>query len=242
MKTDLQEMAEKLGIQLSETQLGQFQDYAALLLLRNREMNLTAVTEYEDVVVRHFVDSLAAVTAYDFEAAGSAALLDVGTGAGFPGIPLKIAFPALSVTLLDARQKRVSFLDEVIDKLGLRGIRAVHGRAEDYIHEQAEGPSVREAFDICVSRAVSSLAVLAEYCLPYLKVGGVFLAYKSSNISDELDAAKEAVSILGGESEEVCRLTLPDTDLQRTIIRIRKIRNTDGKYPRKAGKPEKEPL
>ncbi len=242
MRADLQEMAEKLGILLSEKQLSQFEDYASLLLLRNRDMNLTAVTEYDDVVIKHFIDSLAAVRAYDFEAAGCSSLLDIGTGAGFPGIPLKIAFPALSVTLLDARQKRISFLDEVIGALGLQDIQAVHGRAEDFIHGQTQDLPVREAYDICVSRAVSNLAVLAEYCLPYVKIGGVFLAYKSSNVEEELDEAKGAISVLGGAPEEVCRFTLPDTDLQRSIVRIRKTRNTEEKYPRRAGKPEKEPL
>ncbi len=242
MRDKLQEKAAKLGISLSEQMLGQFRDYYTLLLSWNQNMNLTTVTKYDDVVDRHFIDSLAAVQAFDFEKAGNAALLDLGSGAGFPGIPLKIAFPALSVTLLDARQKRVNFMDTVIQELGLQHIRAIHGRAEEFIREDPGGPSAREGYDLCVSRAVSKLSVLAEYCLPYVKVGGTFLAYKSADVDDEVEEAKDAIFVLGGKLEEIYRFTLPDTDLRRTIVKIKKVRKTDNKYPRKAGKPEKEPV
>ncbi len=242
MKDKLPEMAEILGISLNEHQIEQFHDYYTLLLSWNQKINLTTVTEYDDVVVKHFVDSLEAGWACDFASVGRKTLLDVGSGAGFPGIPLKIAYPELSVTLLDAQQKRVSFLEEVIQTLGLTGIWAVHGRAEDYINETGDKGPVRGSFDICTSRAVSGLAVLAEYCLPYLKVGGEFLAYKSGNVGEELSSARNAVAVLGGEVEDVCMFKLPDTDIRRSIIRIRKIGATDEKYPRKAGKPEKDPL
>ncbi len=242
MKDELPQMAESLGISLNEHQIEQFHDYYTLLLSWNQKMNLTTVTEYEDVVVRHFVDSLSAGWAYDFSSSGRKKLLDVGSGAGFPGIPLKIAFPDLSVTLLDARQKRVDFLQEVIKQLGLRDIQAVHGRAEDYINETDEGGPVRASFDLCICRAVSGLPVLVEYCLPYLKVGGEFLAYKSDSPGKELSSAKDAISLLGGEVLDVCKFKLPDTDIKRSIIRIKKINPTDERYPRKAGKPEKDPL
>ncbi len=239
MRDELREKAGKLGISLTGEQCRQFQDYYTLLLSWNQSMNLTTVTEYGDVVDRHFIDSLAAVKAYDFETAGPVSLLDLGSGAGFPGIPLKIAFPALSVILLDARQKRVEFMNAVIEELKLEDIHAVHGRAEEMIRQNR---GERGAYDLCVSRAVSNLTVLAEYCLPYVKTGGSFLAYKSKDIDEELCDAQDAIHILGGAPEEVYRFTLPDTNLQRTIVKIKKVRETDDRYPRKAGRPEKEPL
>jgi len=208
------------------------------LVERNKVMNLTAITEEQDVVTKHFTDSLSLVRLMGTQALRDISLMDVGTGAGFPGIPLKIAFPELRVTLLDSLNKRVKFLQDVCAELGLDGIEAVHGRAEDF----GRNLQYREQFDLCVSRAVANLASLAEYCMPFVKVGGYFVPYKSGEIEEELKAGKRAVKILGGEVEQVEKFTLPGADASRSLIRIRKIKAISGKYPRKAGLPTKEPL
>jgi 16S rRNA (guanine527-N7)-methyltransferase len=205
-------------------------------------MNLTAITEFDDVMKKHFVDSLSLVKVFDHEknngVTGDISLIDVGTGAGFPGIPLKIAFPDLSVTLLDSLNKRVNFLQTVIDELGIKKIDAIHGRAEDF----AKKGKLREQYDLCVSRAVANLSTLSEYCLPYVKVGGAFVSYKSEKIEEEKAAAEHAISILGGEIEKQVEFMLPSSDIYRNLIVIRKTKETPGKYPRKAGTAAKEPL
>lgn len=236
MNNVLTEKVKELSIVLNDKQIQQFEQYYNILVKWNKVMNLTAITEYEEVVEKHFLDSLTIVYAINMEKIET--LIDVGTGAGFPGIPLKIAFPHLKVTLLDSLNKRIKFLNEVIDLLELNDIKAIHGRAEDY----AKQSEYREQYDICVSRAVANLATLSEYCLPYVKMDGLFVPYKSGEIDEELKSSEKAVSILGGKVEEVVKFQLPGTDIGRSFVKIHKIKETKKKYPRKAGMPTKEPL
>ena len=203
---------------------------------KNKVMNLTGITEFQEVLVKHFLDSLACVKAVDIKKVKR--MMDVGTGAGFPGVPLKIAFPHLEACLLDSLKKRVNFLEETFDLLKLTDITAVHGRAEEY----AKNKAYRESFDLCVSRAVSNLATLSEYCLPYVKVGGSFISYKSGTVQEEAEQAEKAVKILGGKIRDVVYFSLPDSEIQRSLVVIEKVKSTPGKYPRKAGTPLKEPL
>lgn len=199
-------------------------------------MNLTGITEYDEVMQKHFVDSLSIVKAADLGQCKK--VLDMGTGAGFPGIPIKIVYPHLEVVLLDSLNKRIKFLNEVIGKLGLSGITAIHGRAEDY----AKQKEYREMFDLCVSRAVANLASLSEYCIPYTMLHGNFISYKSGSIEDELQNAKNAVFLLGGKIKDTVKFTLPGSDIERSLVVIEKVKKTPGKYPRKAGLPAKEPI
>lgn len=226
----------KLGLTLSDKQLNQFIQYYKLLIEKNKVMNLTAITEYSEVVHKHFLDSLSIVLSPIFQGEGS--VIDVGTGAGFPGIPLKIAFPDLEVTLLDSLNKRVNFLIEVADKLGLEKIECIHGRAEDIGREEI----YREKFDFCVSRAVAALPVLAEYGMPFVKKGGYFIPYKSIKIEEELKEATRAVKLLSGEIKDIVSFTIPNTEIERTLIVIKKTAPIAKTYPRKAGIPKKEPL
>lgn len=228
--------AEKLGVILNNNQLEQFMDYYRLLAEWNSFMNLTAITEFNEVCTKHFIDSISLCRIIDTKKEYS--IIDIGTGAGFPGIPLKIAFPNMNITLLDSLAKRIKFLDEVIDRLGLKNIEAIHGRAEDF----AKPDLLREKYDICVSRAVANLSTLSEYCMPYVKTGGYFISYKSEKISEELAAAKGAIQILGGEIFKQEEFLLPDSDIYRCLFMIKKIRPVPKKYPRKAGLPSKEPL
>lgn len=225
-----------LGITLSDKQIEQFIQYYEMLVEWNQVMNLTAITEYDDVMKKHFVDSVSLIKAYDVTK--PATVIDVGTGAGFPGLALKIAYPNLQVTLLDSLNKRINFLNAVIEKLGLTGVETVHGRAEDF----AKPDKLREKFDLCVSRAVANLSTLSEYCLPFVKQGGLFISYKSEKISEEMAAAKNAIFILGGKVVDQVEFTLPDSDIYRNLFVIKKERVTPKKYPRKAGLPAKEPI
>ncbi|NLL72220.1 MAG: 16S rRNA (guanine(527)-N(7))-methyltransferase RsmG [Clostridiales bacterium] len=226
---------EDLSIILDEHQVKQFLDYYELLINWNKVMNLTSITDFTEVITKHFLDSLSIVKIHYPK---SDKILDLGTGAGFPGIPIKIAFPNTQIVLMDSLNKRVNFLNEVIDKLKLDKISAIHGRAEDL----GKDPSYRDGFDICTSRAVARLSVLSEYCIPFLKKGGYFISYKSGKITEELDEAKRAIEILGGTIKKTSEFQLSGTDMGRSLILIEKVKNTPKRYPRMAGKPTKEPL
>ncbi len=226
---------EQLKIDLSEKQVQQFIDYYELLVEKNKVMNLTAITDFKEVIIKHFLDSLSIVKCVSLT---QERVLDVGTGAGFPGIPLKIVYPDIDLILLDSLNKRLIFLNEVIEKLGLEKVKTLHGRAEDY----AKKVEYREKFDLCVSRAVAKLSSLAEYCLPYVKKDGFFISYKSGKVEEELFFSQNALKILGGKVDQVKEFTLPDTDIERSLVVIRKTSITPKNYPRSAGKPSKEPL
>lgn len=227
---------QQLHIALSEKQMEQFLQYYELLVEKNKVMNLTAITEFDEVVEKHFLDSVSLTQQLDLHQ--PLKVLDLGTGAGFPGIPLKIVFPELEITLMDSLNKRVLFLQDVISSLQLENIEAVHGRAE----EAAKNKKYRESFDLCVSRAVANISTLSEYCLPFVRVGGSFISYKSSTIEDELEDGKKGIAILGGKVKDVYKFTLPDSELQRSFVIIEKEKKTPKAYPRKAGTPSKEPL
>ena len=234
----LEKQCEELEILLSDNQKEQFFRYYEMLIEWNKVMNLTAITEISDVITKHFADSLLLVKAIPNIKELPYYCIDVGTGAGFPGIPLKIAFPQLKFVLLDSLNKRVGFLNAVINELRLENITAVHGRAEDLAHNA----EYRESFDLCVSRAVANMSTLSEYCLPFVKTGGLFIPYKSGKIEEEKNTAVLAINKLGGNMESVISLLLPGSDVERTFIPVKKVKATQKKYPRKAGLPSKEPL
>lgn len=228
----------KFDIFLSDKQLGQFLSYYDLLIEWNSFMNLTAITDFSEVLKKHFIDSVSLIKAVPDLSIKDYEIIDVGTGAGLPGIPLKIVFPHLNIVLLDSLNKRVDFLQNVIKSLNLNNIDVIHGRAENIAHSD----KYREKFDICVSRAVANMAVLSEYCIPFIKINGCFISYKSEKIIDEYNNAKKAIAILGGKYESQFDFTLPDTDIYRNLFIIRKIQISPLKYPRKAGTPSKNPL
>jgi len=232
----LEDGCQAFGVTLTDKQIEQFEKYYELLVEWNKVMNLTGITEFDEVMQKHFVDSAAAAKYVEMEKVNS--LIDVGTGAGFPGIPLKIVYPHIQVTLLDSLNKRIKFLEEVVDNLGLTGIETVHGRAED----AAKKAEYREQFDLSVSRAVANLASLTEYCLPFVKVGGKFVSYKSVSVDEEITQSKKAVYVLGGEIGKVEKFNLPESNMERALVIVEKKRSTPKKYPRKAGMPTKEPL
>ncbi len=227
---------EEFHIVVTEQQLWQFTRFFELLNEWNQVMNLTAITEWEEVLSKHFLDSVSIVRVADFEHVQT--VLDLGTGAGFPGIPLKILFPEKKFVLLDSLNKRIKFLNTVVNELGLTNIELIHGRAEDF----AKKKEYREQFDLCVSRAVANLSTLSEYCIPYVKKNGHFISYKAVSAGEELAAAEKAIGTLGGELVSTEEFLLPDSDITRAFIVIKKERNTSPKYPRKAGLPAKEPL
>ncbi|MDO4170882.1 MAG: 16S rRNA (guanine(527)-N(7))-methyltransferase RsmG [Lachnospiraceae bacterium] len=233
---ELRRKANLIGISLTDKQCNQFQTYYEFLIEKNKVMNLTGITEKQEVIDKHFIDSLALASKFDLSKNWK--VLDLGTGAGFPGIPLKIAFPNLEITLLDSLNKRIKFLDEVIEMLSLSDIYTIHGRAEDF----AKKGKLRNQFDLCVSRAVANLSSLSEYCIPYLKKGGFFISYKSGNVEEEVKQAQNAIHILGGKLQDVKEFKIPETDISRTFVMIEKRKETPNKYPRKAGLPSKDPL
>ncbi len=232
----LRDKAKEIGIELTDLQIDQFNEFYRLMVEWNKVMNLTGITEYEEVVEKHFIDSLSLVKVIDISQVDS--VIDVGTGAGFPGIPLKIAFPHLNITLLDSLNKRIKFLNEVIESIGLENITTIHGRAEDFAKQE----NYREQFDLCVSRAVANLATLSEYCLPYVKLGGRFVSYKSGEIDEEVENSKTAIKVLGGKLKKIEKFQLLGTDIGRSFVEIQKVKNTGKKFPRKAGLPAKEPI
>ena len=230
------ELCKKIDIELSEVQIEQFMDFYDLLIEKNKVMNLTAITEFDEVIEKHFIDSLCLAKYYDLNKVSS--IIDVGTGAGFPGIPLKIAFPNINICLMDSLNKRIDFLREVGEKLSLINIDYVHSRAEDLAHDK----NYREQYDLSVSRAVAKLSVLTEYCIPFVKPGGSFISYKSSDIDQEINESSSALKILNCKIENKYIYNIPGTEIGRSLISIKKLSSTNKKYPRKAGLPSKQPL
>ena len=224
---ELKKILSAWNIDIDDKRSDLFERFYDLLIRYNEVMNLTTITRKDEVASKHFADSIALLIYTDLT---NRSLIDIGTGAGFPGIPIKIMCPDCEVVLVDSLKKRVGFLNEVIDELELSGISAVHGRAEDL----AKDPKYRHSFDIVTSRAVSNLRTLSEYCLPFVKTGGSFISYKSGNIDDELDDSVNAICLLGGSINRSERFIIPSTDYERTLIYIDKIKDTPDKYPRKA--------
>lgn len=241
-KTFLKQSFNNMGIDLTDNQADQFIQFYEMLIEKNKFMNLTAITDYNDVVIKHFVDSLSCVLLDDIDIVNSfksgCRVIDVGTGAGFPGIPLKIIYPEIRLTLLDSLNKRVLFLNDVCSSLGFTDINVIHSRAEDAAHDN----HLRSTFDYSVSRAVANLSTLTEYCLPFVKKDGIFIAYKSEKADEEVKSASYAISLLGGTIESIKKFDLPDTDISRTLIAIKCNKNISNHYPRKAGTPSKDPL
>lgn len=232
-----EEMLEKskiLGVCFSVEQIEQFYKYMNLLIEWNEKMNLTAITEPKEIILKHFIDSITILKYID----DNSKLVDVGTGAGFPGVPLSIMNPTLKITLVDSLNKRLIFLQEVVKELNLKNIEIVHARAEEF----GQNKNCREKFDIATSRAVANLATLSEYLVPLVKIDGKIISMKASNAKEEINDAKKAIEVLGGKIEKIEEFDLPESDIGRTIIIIDKNKCTPAKYPRKAGTPAKEPI
>ena len=236
MRDLLVDGAKQLGIQLSEEQVQQFMRYKELLQEWNEKMNLTAITEDKEIITKHFLDCMTINKALDMK--NQSTVIDIGTGAGFPGLVIKIAFPHLKVTLVDALKKRLNFLEAVINELKLEEIECIHSRAEDL----GKDGSHREKYDICASRAVANLATLSEYTLPFVRIDGYLIALKGQKLDEELVQGEKAIGILGGQLEEVVHTGVPFTDLDHKIAKVKKVKPTSKKYPRKAGEPTKSPL
>ena len=226
--------AEKHQINLNNQQLEYFYKYMNLLIEWNEKINLTTITEPKEIIIKHFIDSLTVLKYIN----GANTIVDVGTGAGFPGIPLAIANENINITLVDSLNKRINFLNEVTEELKLRNIETLHSRAEEF----GKNKKYRESYDISISRAVARLNVLVEYLLPAIKLGGKCICMKGPDCKEEIEEAKKAIEILGGTIETIEEFSLPGTDMQRTIIIINKIKNTPSKFPRKAGTPTKKPI
>ena len=234
---DIRHYCSEMNMPLTDQQYLQFDTYRDMVIEKNKVMNLTAITDPEEFALKHFADSLSLLTVSDLITEG-ASVIDVGTGAGFPSVPIKIARPDIKLTLLDSLAKRIRFLDEVIEKVKLDAVTTIHSRAE----EGSRKPELRDSFDIALSRAVANLSTLTEYCLPYVKVGGYFISYKSDEVDEELASSKHAISVLGGKLEDTISLTLADSDINRRFIIIKKIKPTPKAYPRKPGTAKREPL
>lgn len=225
---------EKLKIHFCVEQSEQFFEYMNLLIEWNEKMNLTAITAPKDIILKHFVDSITILN----EIEDGSKIIDVGTGAGFPGIPLSIMNPTLKITLVDSLNKRLIFLQEVVNKLNLKNVEIIHARAE----EIGQNKKYREKFDISTSRAVANLSTLSEYLIPLVKIGGKTISMKAGDAQEEINEAKKAIKILGGEIEKIDEFNLPESDIGRTVVIIDKTETTPNKYPRKAGTPSKEPI
>lgn len=232
----LKEGSSQMGLEVSEKQIHQFLKYKEILLEWNQKMNLTAITEEKEVIIKHFLDSISCIKVDKLKNSGK--IIDVGTGAGFPGIPLKIIFPELKLTLLDSLNKRINFLKEVCLQLELQDVEFIHGRAEDY----GQDKDYRGAYDYAVARAVAPLNVLVEYCLPFVKTGGYFICQKGKALDEELLEAEKAIKVIGGKVVDKKAIPLPFSEITHNILVIEKTKETSTKYPRKAGKPTKNPI
>lgn len=228
--------ANDVDMEFTEVQYEQFIKYMRLLQEWNEKINLTAITEDEDVIKKHFIDCIKAFKSEPIKNAKT--IIDVGTGAGFPGLPIAIMNPEVEVTLLDSLNKRINFLNLVVRELGLKNVTTIHSRAED----GARNPKLREKFDVATSRAVANMAVLSEFCMPYVKKGGHFVALKGPSIDEELQNGSNAIKILGGELKEIIKVSIEETDLQHNIVEVKKVNTCPKTYPRKAGTINKKPL
>ncbi len=235
-KDVLRQGLKEIGLDADDKMINKFLKFKDLLIEWNRKMNLTGITEENQIMIKHFLDSLTCLTTGVI--GNDMKIIDVGTGAGFPGIPLKVYHDNLDITLLDSLKKRVRYLEVVCQELGLGGVRVLHGRAEDYGNKEG----YRERYDLAVARAVAELSVLCEYCLPFVKVNGYFIAQKGPRVYEEVSKSKKAVDVLGGKIIDTIEVKLPFTDIEHTLVIIKKIRLTPKKYPRKAGTPSKKPL
>ena len=225
-----------VGLEFTELQYEQFIKYMRLLQEWNEKINLTAITEDEEVVKKHFIDCIKAFKSEQIKSAKT--IIDVGTGAGFPGLPIAIMNPNVEVTLLDSLNKRINFLNLVVRELGLKNVKTIHSRAED----GARKPELREKFDVATSRAVANMAVLSEFCMPYVKKGGYFVALKGPAIDEELENGSNAIKILGGELQGIIEISIEETDLKHNIVEVKKVKNCPKTYPRKSGTVNKKPL
>lgn len=232
MKDFIKNIFKHYNFELSDNQINQFEIYMDFLLQENEKYNLTAITDKKEVVIKHFVDSVLPLA----ELPNGASVIDVGTGAGFPGVPLKILRPDIKLTLLDSLQKRINFLNMLLEKLDIKGVQTVHSRAEDFAIKN------RETFDVSLSRAVAAVPTLSEYLLPFVKVGGKVVMYKGSSAEEELEVGKKAISTLGGTVDKILNFNLPEVESERKIIIIKKIKKTDKKYPRNKNLPKIKPI